>query len=205
MMRKKIITFGQGITIFGILALLVFQNRSESFELKSNEKRVIQNNYSKYAKKQTLELFNKIASLKNKYQEQENTMQKAINDCYWLKQNEISYVDRWFPGPQHSYGLTVRTNNFSVYRFNTFNDELSLPIGQSCYEAGKYEFNKVYKIGSRQIEFFKLFDQCDSYGRCNPVEIHAYTKEENSPVDKIWLFYVGPDGRLISSSDSYIF
>lgn len=195
MNRKKIITFGQGITILGILAILFFQYRSESFGLKSNEKKDIKNNYSKNAKKQTSEPLNKIASLKNKYQKQENTMQKAINDCYWLKQNEISYVDKWYPGP-HIRGLTVRNNNFSVYRFNSFNDERNLPIGQSCYEVGKYEFGKVYKQGSRQIEFFKLFDQCDSYGRCNPIEIHAYTKEENSSVDKTWVFKVEPDGRL---------
>ena len=194
MNRKILITIGEGIFSIGFISLLVFLSRTETPELKS---------VSSEAVKQSSEPLNKFASLKNEYQTKENKMWAAINKCSILRQNEISYEDTWTQGP--SFGLTVRSNNFSVYDFYQYKDERNLTIGSSCREKGKFEFNKVYLKGSRQIEFFKLFDQCDKYGRCNPIEIHAYTKEENSSVERTWVFKVSSDGKLRYRSYSEIF
>ena len=152
------------------------------------------NPFLNFSKKLTSETFNRIASLNNEYRKQENNIQEAINKCRLLK-NEISYVDQWYPGP-HITGLTVRTNNFSVYKFTSFKDEYSLPIGQSCREVGRYEFNKVYSYRERQIEFFKSQGKCVDSKGC--ISIFAYTKEyQNQKVKKNEVFYVNSKGRLV--------
>ena len=145
------------------------------------------NPFLNFSKKLTSETFNKIASLKNDYRKQENNKQDAINKCRRLK---ISYVDWPFP---HYSGLTVRTNNFSVYEFTTFRDALFLPIGQSCREVGRYEFNKVYSLGEMQIEFSKSQGQCVK----GCISIFAYTKDyQNQKVKKNEVFYVDSLGEL---------
>ena len=184
MNRKNLITIGEAIFSIGFISLLVFVSRTETPGLKNVSSDVV---------KQTSEPLNKFASLKNEYQEKENKRLADINKCLLL-QNEISYIRYWHEGPL--VGLTVRTNNFSVYEFQQYKDENYSIIGSRCWEQGRYQFNKVYKIGGRQIEFFKLFDQCDNYDRCNPIEIHAYTKEENSLVEKSLVFAVESNGRL---------
>ena len=183
MNRKNLITIGEGIFSIGFISLLVFVSKTETPGLKNVSSDVV---------KQSSEPLNKFVSLKNEYQEQENKTQAAINKCRLLRQNEISYIRYGHEGPW--VGLTVRTNNFSVYEFQQ-SKKYSIK-GSRCWEQGRYQFNKVYKIGGRQIEFFKLFDQCDNYDRCNPIEIHAYTKEENSLVEKSLVFEVKSNGIL---------
>ena len=196
--------FGQFCFSIGFI-YIAFRSRPETPGLKSvssdainqsSEKKLISitggdsSVYFGGEKTELNEPINKIPSLKNEFEAKENKVWTAIKKCTILRQNEISYVDSL----RKPYsGLTVRSNNFSIYKFKYYADGNNFTIGSSCWEKRKYEFNKVYtygNYGSRQIEFFKALSGS---------EIHAY-KKENSSVEKIWVFKVYPEGRFISNS-----
>ena len=61
--------------------------------------------------KKSSELFKKNTSLKKEYQNQKNIEQTIDNECRLMIRDEIRYTDY-----SQSYGLSVRKNNFSVYK-----------------------------------------------------------------------------------------
>ena len=74
-------------------------------------------------------------------------------------------------------------------------------MGQSCGEVGKFEFNKIYRIGGKQVEFFKQSDKfypgyINGEIIRNKFETKAYLKGNNGPVKIIDLFDVGTIGIL---------
>ena len=203
------------VSLISLFSLPVFFNEINAaenyFESNYSQSKVfkVKSKFPKYfflnnSNKETKKISKSIASLRHEYQSQVDKNQADINNCSYLKKYEISFVNegKYWPHNKYEYiaGLTVRTGNFSLYRFKSLYEQGKF-MGQSCREVGKFEFNKIYRIGKKQVEFFKQYDK--SYpgyinGEIvrNKYEIKAYLKGNNGPVKIIDLFDVGTNGIL---------
>ena len=165
-------------------------NFSKNTLFEKNEKKVIFKN------------INKISSLQNEYNNQGYEKQERINNCLWLAQNEIAFKDKWSLA-KSSWGLTVRKSNFSVYWIRN-TEEWQASDQAFCHKVGTFEFNKVYKIGSRKYEFFYTYEKCNS-SNCLPINVYAYVKgpfpdkefKDFNKVARYWIFGVDNTSRLI--------
>ena len=142
--------------------------------------------------KKSSELFKKI-SLKKEYQNQKNIEQTIDNECRLMIRDEIRYTDHSL-----SHGLSVRKNNFSVYKLAYDYENQKFLF---CKNIGTFEFNKIYTKDKWQFEFNKLLKQCDIYTNgngCIPIEIFAYAKNnKNSNIKKISVFRAVGNSNLI--------
>tara|TARA_B100000287_G_C20415846_1_gene695498 strand:- start:110 stop:670 length:561 start_codon:yes stop_codon:yes gene_type:complete len=140
------------------------------------------------------------ASLSNEYKTQENETRRILSSCRILR-GEMDFADVWTYGS--GWGISVRDNDFSVYRFwGEFDDENQF-IGSGCRKVGDYNYGSIYSSGSKKVEFsLKLLNekernQCYEYGKkCYPIEIFAFIKKDNSEVKKSWVFRVSERGEL---------
>ena len=198
------------VSFISLFSLPVFFNEINAaenyFESNYSQSKVfkVKSKFPKYfflnnSKKETKKISKSIASLRYEYQRQADKIQSDINNCSYLKKYEISFADEgkyWELNKiEYNTGLTVRTNNFSFYTFKSLRDEQGRFMGQSCRQVGKFEFNKIYKIGRVQYEIFKQSGKCNKY-YCNEIEIKAYRKRNNGPVEIINVFDVRSDGIL---------
>ena len=227
------------VSLISLFSLPVFFNEINAaenyFESNYSQSKVfkVKSKFPKYfflnnSNKETKKISKSIASLRHEYQRQVDKNQADINNCSYLKKYEISFVNegKYWPHNKYEYiaGLTVRTGNFSLYRFKSLYEQGKF-MGQSCREVGKFEFNKIYKIGGKQVEFFKQshksypvkvkiyrpgeskwhpFKHPDKFDTeyineelvTDKFEIKAYLKGNNGPVRIINLFDVGTNGIL---------
>jgi len=149
--------------------------------------------YPKFnSEKSTLKKSYRFASLSNEYQNQDNLKRRRVFGCESLRE-KIDLV-----GKYGRYGLSVRYDDFSVYKFKKEYNNNREFIGSSCKRVGKRNFGSKYAL--------YWLDEENRYQLQKELEYELYVLNEkertkclgNEPYKNLVNEYVNRKGRYCS-------